>query len=80
MAMGGLPENQSTDAPTPLTNRHRKRREQDHGAVLEELSGVKTAIDDPMAAFVASVGGQDLQPHQDDIIRRAERYAALGGS
>ncbi len=25
----------------------------------------------------ASVGGQDLQPHQDEIIRRAERYASL---
>jgi len=46
-------------------------------AVLEELSGVKTAIDDPMAAFVASVGGQDLQPHQDDVIRRAERVATF---
>ena len=44
-------------------------------AVLEELSGVKTAINDPMAAFVASVGGQDLQPHQDDILRQVERYA-----
>jgi acetoin utilization deacetylase AcuC-like enzyme len=46
-------------------------------AVLEELSGVKTAVDDPMAASVASVGGQDLQPHQDEIIRRAERYVSL---
>jgi hypothetical protein len=30
-----------------------------------------------MAASVASVGGQDLQPHQDELIRRAERYVSL---
>jgi acetoin utilization deacetylase AcuC-like enzyme len=46
-------------------------------AVLEELSGVKTAVNDPMAASAASVGGQNLQPHQDEIIRRAERYVSL---
>jgi hypothetical protein len=44
---------------------------------MEELSGVKTAVDDPMAARAASVGGQDLQPHQDEIIRRAWRHASL---
>src|SRR5262249_26897123 len=42
-------------------------------AVMEELSGVKTAVDDPMAASAAAVGGQDLQPHQDAVVRRAER-------
>jgi acetoin utilization deacetylase AcuC-like enzyme len=47
-------------------------------AVVEELSGVKTAVNDPMAARAASMGGQDLQPHQDEIIRRAERYVSLG--
>ena len=40
---------------------------------MEELSGVKTAVDDPMAAWAASVGGQDLEPHQDAIIRRRPR-------
>jgi hypothetical protein len=30
-----------------------------------------------MAASAAAVGGQDLQPHQDDIIRQAERYVSL---
>jgi hypothetical protein len=38
---------------------------------------VKTAVDDPMAAWAALVGGQDLQPHQDEIIRRAERHGSL---
>jgi acetoin utilization deacetylase AcuC-like enzyme len=46
-------------------------------AVMEELSGVKTAVNDPMGGRAASMGGQDLQPHQDEIIRRAERYASL---
>jgi hypothetical protein len=45
-------------------------------AVMDELSGVKTAINDPMAGRAASMGGQDPQPHQDEIIRRAERYAS----
>jgi hypothetical protein len=30
-----------------------------------------------MAAAAAAVGGQDLQPHQDEIIRRAEQYVSL---
>jgi len=47
-------------------------------AVMEELSGVKTAVNDPMAARAASVGGQNLEAHQDAIIRRAERYVSLG--
>ena len=47
-------------------------------AVMEELCGVKTAVSDPMAARAASAGGQDLQPHQDEVIRRAERLASLG--
>jgi acetoin utilization deacetylase AcuC-like enzyme len=42
-------------------------------AVMEELSGVKTPVDDPMATRASAVGGQDLQPHQDEVIRRAER-------
>ena len=44
---------------------------------MEELSGVKTAVDDPMSASAAAVGGQDLQPHQDAVIRRAERLVSL---
>jgi acetoin utilization deacetylase AcuC-like enzyme len=42
-------------------------------AVMEELTGVKTPVNDPMAARAGAVGGQDLQPHQDEVIRRAER-------
>ena len=46
-------------------------------AVMEELSGVKTPVDDPMALRAAAAGGQDLQPHQDAVIRAAERLARL---
>jgi acetoin utilization deacetylase AcuC-like enzyme len=41
-------------------------------AVMEELTGVKTAVTDPMAARVAMTGKQELQPHQDAVIRQAE--------
>jgi len=47
-------------------------------AVMEELSGVKTPVDDPMAPRAATAGGQELAPHQDEVIRRAERLASLG--
>ena len=46
-------------------------------AVLEELSGHKTAVTDPMAVRAATAGGQELQPHQNDVIRAAERLAAV---
>jgi acetoin utilization deacetylase AcuC-like enzyme len=45
-------------------------------AVLEALSGTKTAVEDPMATRAASAGGQELQPHQDEVIRRAARLVA----
>ena len=39
-------------------------------AVLEELSGIKTACDDPLLAYNQAVGGQQLQPHQAAVIDR----------
>lgn len=33
-------------------------------AVMEELSGIKTATDDPFLEMAAALGGQDLQAHQ----------------
>ena len=48
-------------------------------AVMEELTGVKTAVTDPMAPHAATAGGQELQPHQDAIIRRAEALTSLRG-
>jgi hypothetical protein len=33
-----------------------------------------------MAASASSVGGQELQRHQDDLIRQAERLVSLRAS
>ena len=40
--------------------------------VLEELSGTKTPVDDPFGAILEGLGGQDLQPHQDAVVKQAE--------
>lgn len=45
-------------------------------AVLEEASGIKTAVDDPYLPICQGSGGHDLQPHQDAVI--AEVEALLG--
>jgi acetoin utilization deacetylase AcuC-like enzyme len=42
-------------------------------AVMEELSGIKTATDDPFLPMHAGLGYQDLQPHQDAEIAEAEK-------
>ena len=44
--------------------------------MLEELSGIATGVVDPFLDFFTSMGGQELQPHQDAVIRAAE--ARLG--
>lgn len=45
-------------------------------AVMEELAGERTAVDDPFLEIMAGLGGQELQPHQDEAIRRSERLLA----
>ncbi len=47
-------------------------------AVMEELSGLKTPVDDPNGRPGGVAGRQDVQLQQDGIIRRAERLASLG--
>ena len=42
-------------------------------AVVEELSGIPTGVVDPFQEILAGLGQQDLQPHQDKVIREAER-------
>jgi acetoin utilization deacetylase AcuC-like enzyme len=42
-------------------------------AVLEEMSGVKTPVEDPWAPLMAGWGGQNLQPHQAALIDQAAR-------
>ena len=42
-------------------------------AVLEEMSGVRTSIEDIWAPLMANWGQQALQPHQAEAIARAAR-------
>ena len=42
-------------------------------AVIEELSGIKTAIQDVWAPLMANWGQQALQPHQAEAIAKSER-------
>jgi len=45
-------------------------------AVLEELAGVRAPVDDPWEMPIASMGWQELQPHQGDVITRAADLVA----
>jgi acetoin utilization deacetylase AcuC-like enzyme len=44
-------------------------------AILEEMAGVRTGLEDPLLDLLAAFGGQDLQPHQDAVIQRAAKLA-----
>ena len=41
-------------------------------AVMETLSGISTGVEDPFDPLLGGLGGQDLQPHQDALIKEAE--------
>ena len=41
-------------------------------AVLEQLSGVSTGVEDPFDPVLAGLGGHPLQPHQDALIKQVE--------
>ena len=45
-------------------------------AVMEELSGIRTDVEDPFQPFLAPMGQQELQPHQDALISAAEKLLA----
>ena len=45
-------------------------------AVLEQMSGIRTAVEDPYCALIAGNGGQELQAHQQAVVDQA---AALVG-
>ncbi len=45
-------------------------------AVMEELAGELSGVDDPFLDLMAGLGGQELQPHQDEAIQRAESLLA----
>jgi acetoin utilization deacetylase AcuC-like enzyme len=42
-------------------------------AVMEVLSGIDSGVVDPFAFFTGTLGGHELQPHQDAVITAAER-------
>lgn len=42
-------------------------------AVMETLAGRKTGVVDPFNDYIGSFGGQGLQPHQESLIKQAER-------
>ncbi len=41
-------------------------------AVVEELSGISVGVDDPFQPLLGGLGQQELQPHQDRLIKEAE--------
>jgi acetoin utilization deacetylase AcuC-like enzyme len=46
-------------------------------AVLEQLSGIKTPIDDPFLPVFENYAGQQIRPHQQDEISKAAQLVAL---
>ena len=45
-------------------------------AVLEQLSGIRTGVEDPFQPVLGDYGQQDLQPHQSTAIAAAEALLA----
>jgi acetoin utilization deacetylase AcuC-like enzyme len=45
-------------------------------AILEEMAGVRTGLEDPLLALLAGFGGQEIQPHQEAVVREAAKLAA----
>ena len=41
-------------------------------AIVEELSGIASGVEDPMLEFVRAQGGDELAPHEDEAIARCE--------
>lgn len=46
-------------------------------AIIEELSGVRTAVEDPFLPIVAGQGGMALLPHQEAVIAEAAKLVAF---
>jgi hypothetical protein len=44
-------------------------------AVIEELAGVRTGLDDPLIHILGAMGGQKIQPHQEVVVREAAKLA-----
>ncbi|AHD03672.1 class II histone deacetylase [Leisingera methylohalidivorans] len=48
-------------------------------AVIEELSGIRTEVEDPLLDWYSAIAGQKLQPAQEQAIDAAARQAGLTG-
>jgi acetoin utilization deacetylase AcuC-like enzyme len=49
-------------------------------AILEEMAGIRTGLADPLLGLLAAFGGQDIQPHQEQVVREAEKLVARLGA
>jgi acetoin utilization deacetylase AcuC-like enzyme len=45
-------------------------------AILEEMAGIQSGLADPLLDLLAAFGGQELQPHQEAVVREAAKLAA----
>jgi acetoin utilization deacetylase AcuC-like enzyme len=45
-------------------------------AILEEMAGIKTGLADPLLELLAAFGGQEIQPHQEAVVREAAKLVA----
>ncbi len=45
-------------------------------AVMETLSGNRTEVIDPYIEFFQGMAGQELQPHQEAVIKKGEELAS----
>jgi len=44
-------------------------------AIIEELAGIRTAVEDPLLGLLGGMGGQEIQPHQAAVVEQAEKLA-----
>jgi acetoin utilization deacetylase AcuC-like enzyme len=45
-------------------------------ATIEELAGERTGVEDPFLPLAEAIEGQELQPHQEEVVRTAAALAA----
>jgi acetoin utilization deacetylase AcuC-like enzyme len=45
-------------------------------AILEEMAGIQSGMADPLLDLLAAFGGQEIQPHQEAVVREAAKLAA----
>jgi acetoin utilization deacetylase AcuC-like enzyme len=45
-------------------------------AIMEEMAGIQSGLADPLLDLLAAFGGQEIQPHQEAVVREAAKLAA----